>query len=47
MLSANQLHTEVTRGSVVTQAAAGDPALGDLAQLSGIWKNADNLVGHG
>lgn len=47
MLTADQLHTEVTQGRVITQAAPGDPALGDLAQLPGTWQNADNLVGHG
>jgi hypothetical protein len=47
MLPPNQLVAEVAQGRVITMAAPGDPALGDLTLLPGTWQNADNLVGHG
>jgi hypothetical protein len=47
MLNANELQAAVASGRTITQATAGDPALGDLTLLPGTWANADNLAGHG
>jgi hypothetical protein len=47
MLSSELLKGVIANGRIIEAAVQGDPALGPLAQLPGVWKNADNLVGHG
>jgi hypothetical protein len=47
MLSAKELYAVVARGRTIERALPGDPALGPLTELPGVWKNIDNLVGHG
>jgi hypothetical protein len=47
MLNSTELLQVVSAGRTITPAIPGDPALGDLTQLPGIWANADDLVDHG
>jgi hypothetical protein len=42
-----ELRAIIAQGRTIAPARPGDPALGYLTQLPGVWKNADSLVGHG
>jgi hypothetical protein len=47
MLSANALQQSVAQGRTIVPAVAGDPALGDLTQLPGVWASVPAFTGHG
>jgi hypothetical protein len=47
VLKYEQVQSMLAGGRYVGPAKAGDESLGPLAQLPGVWSNADNLVGHG
>ena len=47
MLAEAQLKAYVAQGRTIAPAVAGDPALGDLTQLPGVWSNVPAFQGHG